>query len=64
MEEDIDWVRGMFRNKEIRQFAIVFALIATITIILGFIVNIVSGILAITSSAAFGTAFCIYQRKI
>lgn len=63
MEEDIDWVSGMFRNKEFRQFAIVFLLIATITIILGFIINIVSGIFAIASSAAFGTVFFTFTKE-
>jgi signal transduction histidine kinase len=47
----------MLRNREFRQFAILFSLIAFTTIIIGFAINAAAGILAASSAAAFGTAF-------
>ncbi|KNZ40464.1 sensor histidine kinase [Acetobacterium bakii] len=52
----------MLRNREFRQFAIVFALIAAATVMLGFTINITAGILAIASAAAFGTAFFVFTK--
>lgn len=52
----------MLRNKEFRQFAIVFALIAAVAVILGFAINRLAGILAIASTAAFGTAFFAFTK--
>lgn len=52
----------MFRNREFRQFTIIFLLIATITITLGFTINIAAGILAIVSSAAFGAVFFVFTK--
>lgn len=52
----------MFRNREIRQFAILFSLIAAVAVTLGFIINTEAGILAIASAAAFGTAFFAFTK--
>lgn len=52
----------MLRNREFRQFAILFSLMAAITVILGFAISRLAGILAACSSAAFGTAFFSFTR--
>ncbi|URZ02018.1 sensor histidine kinase [Clostridium felsineum] len=52
----------MFRNREIRKFAILFSLIALVTITLGFVINILAGILAIASATAFGTVFFVFTK--
>jgi signal transduction histidine kinase len=53
---------GMLRNREFRQFAILFFLIATTTVTLGFAINRGAGILAASSAAAFGTAFFAFTK--
>lgn len=62
MEQDIDWVVSMLRNRELRQFAILFLLIAAISVTLGFAINSLAGILAMVSAAAFGTAFFMFTK--
>lgn len=62
MEWDIDWGTNMFRNREFRHFVILFSLIAVTTIILGFSIDRVAGILSIASAAAFGAAFFIFTK--
>ncbi|MBU5439839.1 HAMP domain-containing histidine kinase [Tissierella sp. MSJ-40] len=52
----------MFRNREFRQLAILFSLIAAITVTLGFAINRLAGILAIASATAFGTAFFVFTK--
>lgn len=52
----------MFRNRELRQFAILFFLISIITIILGFIINTAAGILCSISAAAFGILFFLFTK--
>jgi signal transduction histidine kinase len=52
----------MFRNKEVRQFAILFCILAVVTVVLGFAINSTAGILSIVSAAAFGTAFFVFTR--
>lgn len=52
----------MLRNREFRQFAILFSLIAAITVILGFTINMAAGILATSSAAAFGTVFFAFTK--
>ncbi|WP_160690810.1 HAMP domain-containing sensor histidine kinase [Clostridium sp. C2-6-12] len=52
----------MLRNREFRQFAILFSLIAATTVILGFVINTSAGILAISSAAAFGTSFFAFTK--
>jgi signal transduction histidine kinase len=53
----------MLRNREFRQFVIVFALIAAVAVILGFAINRLAGILAIASAVAFGTAFFVFTKE-
>lgn len=52
----------MLRNREFRQLAILFSLIAAITVTLGFAINRLAGILATSSAAAFGTAFFAFTK--
>jgi K+-sensing histidine kinase KdpD len=52
----------MFRNREFRQFAILFSLITAAAVTLGFAINTAAGILAIASAAAFGTAFFVFTK--
>ncbi|MCR1972610.1 HAMP domain-containing histidine kinase [Clostridium sporogenes] len=52
----------MLRNREFRKFAILFSLIATVAIILGFAINTAAGILAIASAAVFGKAFFTFTK--
>lgn len=52
----------MLRNREFRQFVTLFSLIAAITVILGFTINMAAGILAIASGAAFGTVFFAFTK--
>lgn len=52
----------MLRNREFRQFAILFSLIAATTVMLGFAINTATGILAIASATAFGTAFFAFTK--
>ncbi len=52
----------MLRNREFRQFAILFSLIAATTITLGFAINRFAGILVISSVAAFGTTFFVFTK--
>lgn len=52
----------MFRNREVRQFTILFSLIAVVAVTLGFIINRFAGTLMIASAAAFGTAFFIFTK--
>ncbi|MHC1747279.1 MAG: sensor histidine kinase [Cellulosilyticaceae bacterium] len=52
----------MLRNSEVRQFVILFALMATVSILMGFAINTAAGILAIASAAAFGTMFFAFTK--
>lgn len=52
----------MLRNREFRQFAILFALLSAAAVTLGFIISTAAGILAIVSAAAFGTAFFAFTK--
>jgi len=52
----------MLRNREFRQLAILFSLIAATTVTLGFAINRLAGILALASAAAFGTAFFAFTK--
>lgn len=52
----------MFRNREFRQFSIIFSFMAATTVILGFLINTAAGLLAASSAAAFGTAFFAFTR--
>lgn len=52
----------MLRNREFKQFVILFSFIASVSIIVGFAINMEAGILATTSAIAFGTAFFVYTK--
>ena len=52
----------MLRNREFRQFAILFSLITAAAVTLGFAINTAAGILATSSAAAFGTAFLAFTK--
>ncbi|WMJ89174.1 sensor histidine kinase [Anaerocolumna sp. MB42-C2] len=52
----------MLRNREFRRFAGLFTLLSAVTVILGFSINEAAGILAVSSAAAFGTAFYIFTK--
>lgn len=52
----------MLRNREFRQFSILFSLMAGVASIIGFTINTAAGILVIASAAAFGLAFLLYTK--
>lgn len=52
----------MFRNREIRQFAVWFALITAASCAVGFAVRPAAGMLALVSALAFGTAFYVFTN--
>lgn len=52
----------MIRNREFRQFAILFCIMAAAAVILGFTINKAAGILASISAATFGAAFWAFTR--
>ncbi len=52
----------MLRNRELRRFAVLFSLLAAVSVVLGFAVNTAAGVLAAASAAAFGTAFFAFTR--
>ena len=52
----------MFRNKEFRQFAMVFVLTAAVTVALGFTINTAAGILTAVSTSVFGIAFFLFTK--
>ena len=52
----------MFRNKEIRRFAVIFLIITGAAAAAGFSVSRESGLLILITAAAFGTAFFIFTR--
>lgn len=52
----------MLRNREVRQFVILFSFTAAAAVTLGFINNTEAGILSIASAAAFGTAFFAFTK--
>lgn len=52
----------MFRNKEIRQFSLVFAVITAAAAVAGFVIQLAAGILVLAMAAAFGLAFFIFTR--
>lgn len=52
----------MFRNREIRQFAVVFTAITVTAAAAGFAIQPAAGILVLTSAAAFGTVFLLFTK--
>lgn len=52
----------MLRNREIRQFSMVFAAITVAAAAAGFAIHPAAGIIALASSAAFGAAFWVFTK--
>ncbi len=52
----------MFRNRELRQFAVVFFCIAAVTVRMGFALGIKAGLLSVFSSAVFGAVFFSFTK--
>ena len=52
----------MLRNREIRQFTILFSIMAAAAVTLGFAISPAAGILVLVSAAAFGTAFFAFTQ--
>ncbi len=52
----------MFRNREIRKFAVVFAAIAVTFAAVGFAIQPAAGILVLAVAAAFGTVFYVFTK--
>lgn len=52
----------MFRNREIRQFAILFAVITTVAATVGFIINLASGILVLATATFYAIAFFAFTK--
>lgn len=53
----------MFRNREIRQFIVLFAAITLIFAIVGFVIHMAAGIIVLVSAAAFGAAFIVFTKS-
>lgn len=53
----------MFRNKECRLFSFSFLLITLFSVILGFFISTMAGILSIISTAALGISFFIFTKE-
>lgn len=52
----------MLRNREFRQFAILFSLMAVVAVTLGFAINATAGILLFACVTAFGTVFFAFTK--
>lgn len=52
----------MLRNKEFRQFAILFSIMAAVGVLLGFAINTAAGVLIIATASAFGIAFFVFTK--
>ena len=52
----------MLRNREVRQFTILFSIMAAAVVTLGFMISPAAGILVLVSAAAFGTAFFTFTQ--
>ncbi len=53
----------MYRNKEIRQFTILFLVITAAATTAGFVIDPAAGVLLLISAAAFGAAFFIFTKN-
>ena len=49
-------------NREIRQFTILFSIMAAAAVTLGFAISPAAGVLVLVSAAAFGTAFFAFTK--
>lgn len=52
----------MFRNREIRQFTLVFVIISAAVLLAGLAVHPAAAILSVLSAAAYGTAFFVFTK--
>lgn len=52
----------MFRNREIRQFTILFAVITTAATTVGFIINLAAGILVLIAATLYAIAFFAFTK--
>lgn len=52
----------MLRNREFRQFAVLFAVITAVAATVGFVIHPAAGIMVLASAAAFGTAFFAFTK--
>lgn len=52
----------MFRNREIRQFLVLFLVITAVAAIVGFMIHPAAGILILVVTAAFGSAFFMFTK--
>lgn len=52
----------MFRNKELRRFAVLFFILAAWAVTFGFVINIAAGILSLVSAAVFGAVFFAFTK--
>lgn len=52
----------MFRNREIRQFALLYAIVTAVSTAVGFAIHPAAGVLALASAAAFGVVFFCFTR--
>ncbi|BCN29189.1 sensor histidine kinase [Anaeromicropila herbilytica] len=52
----------MLRNREFRQFAFLFSILAAVSVMFGFAINMAAGILATFSALTFGTTFVSYTK--
>ena len=52
----------MFRNREIRQFSVLFAVLSFAAAAAGFVIHPAAGILSLVTAAAFGTAFFVFTK--
>ena len=62
MAQVIGWEAVMFRNREIRQFAVWFVVIATVSVTVGFTLHPAAGVLAISSAGIYGAAFWMFTK--
>lgn len=53
----------MFRNREVRRFAALFAVLAVFMVATGFAVHPAAGILALISASVYGAAFFFFTRN-
>ncbi|MGM0216583.1 sensor histidine kinase [Enterococcus sp. AZ109] len=53
----------MFRNREFRQFAILFLVIAGVLSLVGFLLSIATGFLVLFTAAVFGAVFFLFTQK-
>ena len=61
---DTDWEEMMLRNREFRQFAILFALMSAASVALGFAISTAAGLLYHFPALPSAQHFCVYQNPV